>query len=85
MSTLGKPREIVTPRVVQVIIQEDGREQAEQGASGVEVARRSARARDFVGADEVEVELIGVSFGEEVATAGERFQIEKRSLHRTGY
>ena len=33
----------------------------------------------FVGveADEVEVELVGMSFGEEVAAAGEGFQIEE--------
>ena len=30
-----------------------------------------------VGPDEIEVELIGVSFGEEVAAAGEVFQIEE--------
>lgn len=30
-----------------------------------------------VGAHEVEVELVGVSLGEELATAGERFQVEE--------
>lgn len=30
-----------------------------------------------VGAGEVEVELIGETFGEEVAAAGERFQVEE--------
>ena len=79
--TLGKPREIVTPRVVQVIIQEDGREQAElEGPAGLKLLD-DLPGREIlfvgIGADEVEVELIGVSFGEEVAAAGERFQIEK--------
>ena len=30
-----------------------------------------------IGADEVEVKLIGVGLGEEIATAGERFQVEE--------
>jgi len=35
---IGKPREIVTPSVVQVVIQEDGRKQAElEGAAGLKL------------------------------------------------
>ncbi len=30
-----------------------------------------------IGADEVEVELVGEGFGEEIAAAGERFQVEE--------
>jgi len=30
-----------------------------------------------IGANEVEVELVGEGFGEEVASAGERFQVEE--------
>ncbi len=34
-----------------------------------------------IGADEVEVELVGEGFGEEVAAAGERFPIEEFIFH----
>jgi len=30
-----------------------------------------------IGADKVEVELVGEGFGEEIAAAGERFQVEE--------
>src|SRR5581483_11514048 len=78
---LGKPRHIVSPWVVQVIVQEDGREQAE-----FERRARSEPLDDLpgtliffvgVGTDKIEIELIGVGFGEEVAAAGEVFQIEE--------
>ena len=45
----GKPREIVTPRVVQVIIQEDRREQAElEGPAGLKLLDDLPGRRDFV-------------------------------------
>ena len=34
-----------------------------------------------IGTNEVEVELVGEGFGEEVAAAGERFQIEEFIFH----
>src|SRR5712692_9849235 len=78
---IGKPREIVSPGVVQVIVQEDGREQAElERPARLELLDDLPGAEILfvgVGAGEVEVELVGVSLGEEVAAAGERFQIEE--------
>ncbi len=35
-----------------------------------------------VGAGEIEVELIGESFGQEVAAGGERFQVEELIFHQ---
>lgn len=81
LQKLGLPGQIVSPGVVQVIIQEDGRKQAE--------FQRRARSEAFddlpgaliffvgVGSDEIEVQLVGVRFGEEVTPAGEVFQIKE--------
>ena len=75
------PTEIVSPGVVQVIIQEDGREQAEfERPSGLEVLDDLLGAEIVfvrVGPGEVEVELIGEGFGEEIAAIGKGFQIEE--------
>jgi hypothetical protein len=81
LSNLGKPREIVTPRVVQVIVQEDGRKQAElERPVGLELLNDLPGTEVLfvrVGADEVEIELVGEGFGEEVGAAGKRFQVEE--------
>src|SRR5947209_4163457 len=78
---LGKPRDIVSPGVIEVVIQEDRWKQAK-----FEGRARSEPLDDLpgaeivfvrVGAHEVEVELVGVRFGEEVAPAGERFQVKE--------
>jgi hypothetical protein len=78
---VGVPRDIVSPRVVQVVIQEHGREQAElKGRARFEVLDDLPGAEVLfvgVGANEVEVELIGKGLGEEVAAAAERFQVEE--------
>jgi len=78
---LGKPRDIVSPCVVEVVIQEHRWKQAK--------FERRARSEPFddlpgrliffvrVGPGEVEVELIGVHFGQEIAAAGEGFQVEE--------
>src|SRR5258707_8631103 len=78
---LGVPRDIVSPRVVQVIIQEDRWKQAElERPTRLELLDDLPGAEVLlvrVGADQVEVELVGESFGEEIATPRERFQIEE--------
>ena len=76
-ANLGKPREIVSPSVVEVIIQEDWWKQAKfEGRARSEPLDDLPGALVFfvrVGAHEVEVELVGVRFGQEVAAAGEGF------------
>jgi hypothetical protein len=78
---VGEPREIVSPRTVQVVIQEDGRKQAKlQRGAGFKLRDDLPRAEVLlvgVGANEIEVELVSAGFGQEVAAAGERFQIEE--------
>jgi hypothetical protein len=75
------PREIVSPGVVEVIIQEDGWKQAElQRRAGLELLDDLPGTEVMfvgVGADEVEVELVGKGFGEEIAAVREGFQIEE--------
>jgi hypothetical protein len=75
------PRHIVSPGVVQVVIQEDGWKQAElERPAGLELLDDLPGAEVLfvgVGADEVEVELIGKGFGEEVSAPGKRFQVEE--------
>jgi len=78
---LGVARDIVSPRVVQVVIQENRWKQAE--------LERPARLELFddlpgaeilfvgIGTNEVEVELVGESLGEEVAATVERFQVKE--------
>src|SRR5260370_26258120 len=70
---LGVPRDSVSPRVVQVIIQEDRWKQAElERPTRLELLDDLPGAEVLlvrVGADQVEVELVGESFGEEIATA----------------
>jgi hypothetical protein len=67
--------------VIEVIIQEDGRKQAElEGPARLEVFHNLPGTEILfvgVGANEVEVELVGESFGEEIAAIGERFQVEE--------
>src|SRR5258707_9256656 len=79
--SLGVPRDIVSPRVVQVIIQEDRWKQAElERPTRLELLDDLPGAEVLlvrVGADQVEVELVGESLGEEIATAGERFQVKE--------
>jgi hypothetical protein len=78
---IGKPRHIVSPLVVEVVIQEDGRKQAE-----IERGTRSEPLDDLPGSEiffvrvgpcEIEIELVSMNLGEEVATAGERLQIKE--------
>ncbi len=69
------------PGIVQVIIQKDRWKQAElERPAGLQLLDDLPGAEVLfvgVGADEVEVELIGKGLGEEFAAAGERFQIEE--------
>jgi len=69
------PRDIVSPRVVQVIIQENRGKQAEmERPAGLELLDDLPGAEVLfvgVGTDEVEVELVGKSFGEKVSTPRE--------------
>jgi len=85
MSTSGKPRDIVSPGVIEVIIQEDRWKQAElKRPTWLELLDDLPGAEVLfvgIGADEVEVELVGEGFGEEVAAAGERFPIEEFIFH----
>jgi hypothetical protein len=78
---LGKPGHIVSPLGVEVVIQEDGRKQAkfERRARSEPLDDLPGGLIFFVGVrpGEVEVELIGVHLGEEIAAAGEGFQIEE--------
>ena len=78
---LGVPRDIVSPRAIQVVIQKDRRKQAElERPAGLKLLDDLPGAEVLfvgVGADEVEVELIGKGLGEEITAAGERFQIEE--------
>jgi len=78
---LGMPRQIVSPCVIEVIIQEDGRKQAEvEGGAWSEALDDLPGTEIFlvgVGADEVEVKLIGEGLGEEVAAAVEGFEVEE--------
>ena len=71
---LGKPREIVSPGVVQVVIQKDGRKQAElERPAGLELLDDLPGGEVLfmgVGADEVEIELVGEGFGQKIAAAG---------------
>ena len=78
---LGMPRDIVSPRVVQVIIQENRWKQTKlERPAGLELLDDLPGAEVLfvrVGTDKVEVELIGKGFGEKVSPARERFQIEE--------
>ena len=75
------PRDIVSPRVVQVIIQENRWKQAElEGPAGLELLDDLPGAEVLlvgVGTDKIEVELVGKGFGEEIAAARERFQVKE--------
>ena len=78
------PRDIVSPGGVEVIIQKDRWEQAElERPARLQLLDDLPGAQILfvgVGANEVEVELIGEGLGEEVAAAGERFQVEELIL-----
>src|ERR1700723_932327 len=78
---LGMPRDIVSPRVVQVIIQENRWKKTKlERPAGLELLDDLPGAEVLfvrVGTDKVEVELIGKGFGEKVSPARERFQIEE--------
>src|SRR5260370_33977451 len=85
---LGVPRDIVSPRVVQVVIQENRWKQAE--------LERPARLELFddlpgaeilfvgIGTNEVEVELVGESLGGEVAATVEGFQVKELIFDEAG-
>jgi len=77
----GKPREIVSPKVIEVIIQEHGWKQAESegraGSEPLDDLPGSLVLLVGVGTGEIEVELVGAGLGQEVAAVGERFQIEE--------
>ena len=81
------PRDIVSPRAIQVVIQKDRRKQAElERPAGLKLLDDLPGAEVLfvgVGADEVEVELIGKGLGEEITAAGERFQIEELIFDET--
>jgi hypothetical protein len=72
---VGKPRDIVSPFVVEVVIQEHGWKQAEfERRAGREPLDDLPGALIFfvrVGPRQVEVELVGVGLGQELAAAGE--------------
>jgi hypothetical protein len=78
---LGKPREIVSPGIVQVVIQKHRRKQAElEGEARSELFEDLPGAEVLfvgVGANQIEVELIGEGLGEEVGAAGKGFQVEE--------
>src|ERR1700722_16362845 len=82
------PRDIVSPRVVQVIIQENRWKQTKlERPAGLELLDDLPGAEVLfvrVGTDKVEVELIGKGFGEKVSPARERFQIEELILQPGG-
>ena len=75
------PGHIVSPSVIEVIIQEDWGKQAEfKWRSGSEAFDDLPGVNIVfvrVGSHEIEVELVGVGFGEEIAPAGEIFQVEE--------
>src|SRR5260370_20207981 len=81
LGALGKSRDIVTPRVVEVVIQEYRWEQAEcEWRARSEALDDLPGAQIFfmgVGSHKVEVELIGVHLSKEFATACELFQVEE--------
>src|SRR5438445_11883347 len=72
--------DIVSTGVIEVVIQEDRWKQAKfEGRARSETLDDLPGAEIVfvrVGAHEVEVELVGVRVGEEVAPAGERFQVK---------
>ncbi len=78
---LGVPRDIVSPGVVQVIIQENRWKQTElERPARLELLDDLPGAEVLfvgIGADEVEVELVGKSFGEKVSPPRERFQVKE--------
>jgi hypothetical protein len=78
---LGKPREIVSPGIIQVVIQKHRWKQAElEGEARSELLEDLPRAEVLfvgVGANQIEVDLIGEGLGEEVSPAGERFQVKE--------
>src|SRR5258707_15405663 len=78
---LGIARYIVSPRVVEVIIQKDRWKQAklERGARSepLDDLPGSLKFLMGVGSREIEIELIGLGLGQEFAAAGEGFQIEE--------
>jgi len=73
---------------VETIVEEDGGKQAEaEGEAGVELLDDLPRAAvSFVGigADEVEVELVEGSLGQEVGAAGEGFQVVELVFDQAG-
>jgi hypothetical protein len=84
---VGKPRHIVSPRVVEVVVQEHGWKQAEceWGARGEPLDDLPGALIFFVrvGANEIGIELVGVSLGEEIGAAGEILQIEELIFFET--
>src|ERR1035441_5103089 len=84
---IGKPGHIVSPLWVEVVVQDDGRKQAElEGRVGMESLDDLPGSLKFlvgVGPGEIEVELVGVDLGQEVAAALEVFQIEELVFFET--
>src|SRR5258708_34211749 len=78
---IGKPTHIVSPGVVEVIIQKHRGKQAKfEGRARSEPLDDLPGAEVFfvgVGTSEVEVELVGMHFGKEVSATGEVFEVEE--------
>src|SRR6185437_4683742 len=78
---IGEPGHIVSPLWVEVVIQDDGRKQAEfEGRAWMKSFDDLPGSLKFlvgVGPGEIEVELVGVDFGQEVSATMEGFQIEE--------
>src|ERR1700735_5519761 len=86
-SRIGKPGHIVSPVWVEVVIQDDGRKQAEfEGRARSEAFDDLPGSLKFlvgVGPGEIEVELVSMDFGQEVAAVLEVFQIEELVFFET--
>lgn len=73
------PRQIVSPLVIEIVIQKYGREETKiQGAAGFELVNDLPRAESCfvrIGPGQVEVVLVESGFGEELGAGGEGFQV----------
>src|ERR1700735_439882 len=87
LARVGKPGQIVSPVWVEVVIQDDGRKQAEfEGRARSEAFDDLPGSLKFlvgVGPGEIEVELVSMDFGQEVAAVLEVFQIEELVFFET--
>ena len=70
--------------MIEIVIQKDGREEADlQGSRGIDLLDDLPRGKTTfvgIGPDEVEVELVESSLGEEVGAGGKGFQVEELVL-----